>query len=360
MTSSYIMKLFKVLPLFLFAIICSCKNKHGNELPIIDDIDSLELSFDSISTDDIDSLELSTDSIPTNPGDVFTCVSEDSKITFQSWDTGMGGTCPVYAVVCRFLTKDGKTITTNLRGEDGDPAWVSYVHAIKSNDGITYYLTKRTHKASSNDGYMWVDAFIIDHDSLKKINIFDDSIDEEDLCAFYYIADWYFKTNGEGWDWLCEYDTKSRDLYIPTTVSFEESIPVITDRYKVYHFNGKKFVYQGEHPHKGLHSSVSNYKQLVRYFRTKNYVVRVDVLNDGSLRYASWKSTHDMSQKPDLVIIGGQYDKDKDTYTFINNGHHYYVGYSEDKQLPKGGYEHHEFLMIKKNGKVVLKEERLR
>ena len=345
MTSSYIMKLFKVLPLFLFAIICSCKNKHGNELPL---------------TDDIDSLEYSTDSIPPNPDEVFTCVSEDSRMTFQCWDTGMGGTCPEYAVICQFLTKDGKSITENLRGEEGSPAWVPSVHSIKSDDGSTYYLAIRKHRASSNDGYMWVDAFVIDHDSLKRVNMFDSSIDEDDLCVNYYISDWYFTTNGEGWDWLYEYDTKSRDLYIPTTVSFEESIPVITDRYRVYHFNGKKFVYQGEHSHKGLHSSLGNYQQLARYFRTPNYLVRVDILDDGSLRYASWKSTFDMSRKPDLVIMGGQYDKENDAYTFINDDYHYYVGYSENKELPEGGYEHHEYLMIKKNGKVVLKEERLR
>lgn len=337
------MKLIKVLPFILFAVICSCRNKLGNEWSLIDDTDSLELS---------------SDSIPTNPEDVFTSVSEDSMITFQCWDTGRGGTCPDYAVICRFLTQDGKSITSNWEGEEGNPAWVSYVHAIKSDDGTTYYLTRRSHPASSNDGYMWLDAFVIDHDSLKMVNMFDDDIDEEDLCANYYIAEWYFKTNGEGWDWLYEYDTQNRDVYVPTAVSFEESIPVLTDRYKVYHFDGKKFVYQGEHSHKGLHSSLSNYQQLARYFRTKNYLVRVDILNDGSLRYASWKSTFDMSRKPDLVIMGGQYDKENDAYTFINDDYHYYVGYSENKELPEGGYEHHEFLMIKKNGKVVLKEER--
>jgi hypothetical protein len=65
-----------------------------------------------------------------------------------------------------------------------------------------------------------------------------------------------------------------------------------------------------------------------------------------------------MSRQPDLVIQGGVYDEEKDTYTFTNDGYEYVVGYSEDKPISEGMYEHHEFLFVKKNGKVVLKEER--
>ncbi len=66
-----------------------------------------------------------------------------------------------------------------------------------------------------------------------------------------------------------------------------------------------------------------------------------------------------MSKQPDLTILGGKYNKEKDTYTFCNDGYEYVVGYSEDKPISEGIYEHHEFLLVRKDGNVVLKEERV-
>jgi hypothetical protein len=65
-----------------------------------------------------------------------------------------------------------------------------------------------------------------------------------------------------------------------------------------------------------------------------------------------------MSRKPNIVIQGGIYDEGNNTYGFTNDGYEYVVGYSEDKPISEGLYEHHEFLLVRKNGKVVLKEER--
>ena len=57
--------------------------------------------------------------------------------------------------------------------------------------------------------------------------------------------------------------------------------------------------------------------------------------------------------------MGGKYNEEKDSYTFFNEGVEYIAGSSEDKSLPDGGFEHHEFLMIRKDGNVLLKEERI-
>ena len=334
----------------LLSLFCSCQNKDKSVSPETE-----------LATVQRDSLLLSLDSIIVDKDDVFTCVSEDGAMKFYSWNTGRGGTCPDYAVMCQFRTKEGKVVTEDFCDREGEPAWVSVVHALKKDDGSTYYITTRSHRASSNDGYMWMDAFMIDNDTLKNVSVYDagDDLDECGLEINYRISDWYYATNGEGWDWLFEYDVKNKNLYIPQTVFVDETIPIISDRYKVYHFNGKEFVDKGESAHKGLHKSLGNYYRLASYFRTKNYLVRVDQMDEkGTLRYASWNSTLDMSRKPDIVIQGGIYDKEKNTYTFTNDGYEYVVGYSEDKPISEGMYEHHEFLMVKKNGKVVLKEER--
>lgn len=345
------MNTLKVLPLVLFPLFCSCLGKDKSASPVTD-----------TATEQTDSLYLSLDSIPVEKDEVFTCVSEDGAMKFYSWNTGRGGTCPDYAVICQFRTKDGKAVTEDFCDREGEPAWVSVVHSIKKDDGSTYYITTRNHRASSNDGYMWMDAFMIDHDTLKNVSVYDagDDLDECGLEINYCIIDWYNTTNGEGWDWLFEYDAKEKNLYIPQTVYIDEIVPIISDRYRVYHFNGKEFVDKGESAHKGLHKSLVNYYRLACYFRTKNYLVRIDQVDyKGTLRYASWHSNLDMSRQPDIVIQGGIYDEDKDTYTFTNDGYEYVAGYSEEKLISKGLYKQHEFLLVRKNGKVVLKEERI-
>lgn len=344
------MRTLILLPLMLLTLFCSCQNKDKNASPIME-----------MATEHGDSLCVSLDSITVDKDDVFTCVSEDGAMKFYSWDTGRGGTCPVYAVVCEFRAKGGMTVTEDFCVREGEPAWVSAVHSIKKDDGSIYYITTRSYRASSNDGYIWMDAFMIDHDTLKNVSVYDagDDLDECGLEINYRISDWYYSTNGEGWGWLFEYDVKDKNLYIPQTVFVDETIPIISDRYRVYHFNGKGFVDKGESAHKGLHKSLVNYYRLACYFRTKNYLVRVDQIDEkGTLRYASWKSTRDMSSQPDIVIQGGIYDKENNTYRFTNDGYDYVVCYSEDKPISEGIYEHHEFLLVRKGCIIVLKEEK--
>lgn len=333
---------------FIMAVLCSCMNKANSGAKT----NSMELT---------DLLCYPIDSIPVDSTEVHICVSEDGNMKFYSWNTGMGGTCPDFAVLCQFRNKDGEVKIEDFRIKEGEPAWVSNVHSIKKNDGPTYYITTRSHRASSNDGYMWMDGFVIDRDTLRCVSVLDcsDDLDECMLDINYYISDWYYRTNGEGWDWLFEFDTKTRNLYVPLTIYEEASLPILTDRYKLYHFDGMKFVDKGEVPHKGLHKSLGDYNRLAKFFRTKNYIIRVDKMVNGDYRYASWKSLSTITDKPELVIMGGKYDEEKDCYTFINEGVEYIAGYNEDKPLPEGGFEHHEFLMVRKDCNVLLKEERI-
>ena len=331
----------------IVSVLCSCMNKANSAL-----ISGVEQT---------DSLCYPTEFISVDSDEVHICISEDGNMKFYSWNTGMGGTCPDFAVLCQFRNNDGEVKIEDFRVKEGEPAWVSKVHSIKKNDGTTYYITTRSHRTSSNDGYMWMDAFVIDKDTLKNVSVLDcsDDLDECGLDVNYFISDWYYRTNGEGWDWLFEYDADTRNLYVPMTIYEEVSTPIISDRYKMYHFDGMGFVDKGEVPHKGLHKSLGDYNRLAKFFRTKNYIIRVDKMTNGDYRYASWESPSNMTDKPKLVVIGGKYDEEKDNYTFVNEGIEYNVGYSEDKPLPEGGFEHHEFLLVHKNGKMLLKEERI-
>lgn len=342
------MKTIKYFLLAVFVPLCGCMNKGAETNVLYENVEPLPNPLDSI---------------PSNKFPVHECVSEDGNMKFYSWNTGEGGTMPIYGLICQFRTKDGKYRIIDLGKDDIEEAWVSSVHSIHKDDGSTYYIVERSHRISSNDGYMWMDAFKIDGDSVKYVNVIDGSeiIEEQKEDGFsvnYDISHWDDTTNGEAWDWLFEYDTDSRDLYVPLTDP-RDYLPHINDRYRVFHFNGKRFVEKGVTCNKGLNGSLADYVTLLSYFRTKNYIVRIDSLVSGDYRYASWKATSTMKDKPELVIVGNEHDLDANSYTFLNDGVEYIVGYKEEEPAPEGSYLY-EFLLVRKNGKVILKEEKER
>lgn len=308
-------------------------------------------------TANMDSLYYPLDSIQANGSPVHVATSEDGNMKFYSWNTGEGGTCPDFGILCQFRTDDGGSKVIDASNHDGI-GWVSRVHSIQKEDGSTYYLVVSFHQASSNDGYAWVSAFAIDGDSIKQVHVIDASPlqdqDENDFDVNYCISAWYDATRGEGYDWIHEYDTHSHDLYVPQTID-ASPFPEISDWYRVYQFNGKRFEDKGIKAHKGLHQSLCDYDHLERFFRTKWHIVRIDRMKDGTLRYASWKASSSISDKPELVILGGK--QNEDTYIFVNEGVTYEAFYQETERRANGFTHVTEYLRILKNGKVIDKQK---
>ena len=180
----------------------------------------------------------------------------------------------------------------------------------------------------------------------------------------YNIVDWSDITNGEGFDWIYEYEKEERNIYVPLSEG-EMGPRQMTDRYLLYHFDGKRFVKKGEVGHRGIHPSVQQYKRLLCFFKTKDYVIRVDQMADGALRYASWKSNMSLSEKPDLVIMGGRmikednYSHSEDIYLFTNEGVEYQIGRGEIHLDPEGDNDYDQYLIVSRNGKQILKQERI-
>lgn len=328
-------------------ILCSFVNVVNGGVSIISDMEV------------VGSLRFQQDTVPL--GNVYVCSSEDGGMKFYSWEVVSDGICQNYAVICQFLNKDGKIVTEDFRVREEEPGWVSQVHSIKKNDGSTYYITTRKQRTSSNVGFTWMEGFAIDGDTLRSVSVLDggDDLDECVLEINYKIDDWNLATDGEGWDWLFEFDSETMDLYVPNTIYIDDSIPSLNDRYRLYHFNGMEFAYQGEGPHKGLHASLHSYARLVKYFRTENHIVRIDELESGSYRFASWKSTADMSENPETVINDGMYEERNDYYIFVKEGVEYKVDYDDETPCSDCIYRHHEFLIVQKDGETLLKEERI-
>ena len=318
-------------------------------------------------TCNVDTLEYPAFVIDAQREDVKVCVSDDEHLRLYCWypdpEWGGGGNCPEPIVMAQYRTKSGEVRTRKISATEIDPAWVRMLHTITKDDGHTYYLAVRSMRASSNDGYTRVNAFAIEGDSLMDVAAVDGSadIDNGSLPDINYnISDWYDKTYGEGYDWIYAYDKAQRNLYIPVTEG-EQSPQKMTDRYVLYHFDGKRFVNKGEVAHRGLHPSVQQYKRLLYFFRTADYILRVDEMADGTLRYAQWPSTGTLAEKPALVITGGTCKtvENEDIYTFRHDGAEYVVGYGETQHDAEGYSTYHEYFVVKKGGKTVVKQVRV-
>lgn len=55
----------------------------------------------------------------------------------------------------------------------------------------------------------------------------------------------------------------------------------------------------------GLHPSVREYKSSALMWQTEKFIIRIDELNDGHYRYASWAKGKTLADKPDLVLKNG-------------------------------------------------------
>lgn len=269
-------------------------------------------------------LDYPLDSIPVDSSLIHICSSEDGKIKFYCWDTEEGGTCPIYGVLCQIRTEDGGSKIIDMY----DGPWFDHVNAITKDDGMTYYIATTIHRSSSSCGYMSLWAYKIEGDSVREVSPYDggDDLDNCTLEFEYDIYDWYHRTMGEGWNWLFEYDAASKNLYVPSVRCGSESLPQFTDRYRVLHFDGMSFCEVGFQAHRGLHESLQEYDFLVRYFRTDDYIGRIDQLEDKSLRFALWKRPNAMSDEPEVIVVGGKYEEVTDTYSFQQDGMHYILG----------------------------------
>lgn len=287
------------------------------------------------------------------------CKSQDGCITIQSGIHPGSGTAPDYWAI--WTITDSKGEIHELKFEES--AFISTVHSVQKNDGTKYYIVECFAKASSVDGYEWLEAYRIIGDSIKEVNVLDGSYNISDniFSINYNIPNWYFKATSTGYKWIFEYDNHSKNLYVPIVKEGN-----LTDHYKVWHFNGNCFECQGVHMHKGLHESLSDYVCLIRYFTTEKYVVRVDSLDSHELRYASWEKPKTISDEPDIIIKGGKrhhydvsYDEIRrcDDYYFSNGSYEYIVNYCEYTTRADEEILHQDYLLVKKGCDIIFKEE---
>lgn len=281
-------------------------------------------------------------------GDIF--VSEDGRVTIESGICPGSGTATTYWAIWTYTDEKNEKHEFRIPDSPG----ICQVHSIQRKDGSTYYLVKCFAKASGADGYHWVEAYTLQGGALQQVNVIDFKV-AEDPHTFgvnYCIPDWYFTTYGAGYDWIYEYDPATRKMYVPIACNQR-----ITDRYHVWQFDGNKFIPLGEHPHKGLHPSLCSYDKLVQYATTLDYIVRVDRVAGDRLRYASWRKPKTLSDKPDLIIYKPDDSYDDGNLIFRNGPYEYDACYTENYPSQNGRNRYKDFLVVRKNGKIILKQE---
>lgn len=292
--------------------------------------------------------------LPQDTSEVRMCQSEDGRVRFYSWDTHQGGTRPDYAALCVLRGGDGRWHVADSSGARGLALFVHRVHSVPAG-GRTYYIVEQSHKASSAQGYSVATAYEVVCDTLQEVRLFAraDGACTESVGVEYNIPDWYFATNGEGWDWLFAYEASERALHVPCVGDDGR----ITDRYRVYRFDGEKFRDTGERPHPGLSDSLGTYSRLLRFVRTSDVMARVDALGDGTLRYAAWNLPATMADVPALVLYGGACDEEAETYTFRNGSYVYTVGEGVTEETDEGYTRMRRYLVVRYGERELYRQE---
>lgn len=284
---------------------------------------------------------------------VTVATSADGNLRIYTWDTGEGGTMICWGNIIQY--RDGKKVMAFdkslgavLHPDDSDQlemdfgSHVDTILTVHAQDGIIY-LIDDYFRESSNWGYSSLIALKIEDGKLMETSVLarDGETDSRIGCE-HTIAEWYFITNqGDGWDWIFRYDTDNNNLYICTV----DSNSCYTDQYDIYHFDGNKFTYTRTDGPYWLYPELREYECLELLFETKKFLIRVDQLKDGSLRYASWSHGTPMSEKPDLVLMDGK--KTEDMFKFTNGKYAYNIYRKETENE----------LEIMNRGKVLLKEK---
>lgn len=203
-----------------------------------------------------------------------------------------------------------------------DGSFSEIVAQIPLSDSETGYLIDAYNKASSIEGGHEVCLVKFVDGKLKKLPfLLKGGEISNSVGCYYYIPDWYFTTDGLGWDWVMSFDKETGTLYV-----LEEGEMVMTDHYDLYRYKDGKMRRVGYGAGFGLHPSLLDFNYLAGIYQTDTNIIRIDALSVGEgYRYASWQKSESMSSKPDLVLYGGKWGIVENAIVFTNGNYTYIV-----------------------------------
>ena len=280
--------------------------------------------------------------------------SPDNKVRLYSWDTGLGGTSPEFQTYIQYATGDTvlartlypiydtKYVFADDIRKDGheisDGSFCDKLYQIPMKDGKNAYIVVAYNRDSSVEGGQESILSYGEDGRLEKLPFVDKQGEKQfSADAYYYIPDWYFTTDGLGWDWVMSFDGKTNTLYVPESGDMEMS-----DRYDLYRYDDGKMRYIGNDAGYWLHPSLKDFKRLAGIYQTDTKLIRIDKLRDDTFRYAAWSKSKPMSSEPELVLQGGETGIIENAIVFRNGDYTYIVpeyrrgqGHDFDKVIVK-------------------------
>lgn len=292
--------------------------------------------------------------------EVTVLTTPDKKVKIYSWDTGLGGTSPDFSSYVKYDAGDSirseyigaftnsKYLCASDIAKDGyevyDGSFIQSLYQVDTQSTSPLYILSAYFRSSSVEGSQTAIAFSIENGKLVKQDFIDsDGNATNTISCDYYIPDWYFTTDGLGWDWVMSFDDKTKTLYVP-----ERSDMVMTDRYECFKFDGGQMKYIGTKAGYWLHPSLHDFKRLCGIYQTDTKLIRVDQLDDGTYRMATWNKSFAMSGQPEMVIHNGKPEIIKNAIVFTNGDYTYTI-----PAFRQGQGEDFGKLIIKHKGKVI-------
>lgn len=260
--------------------------------------------------------------------------STDGNVRVYSWISG-GGTSPDWTNFTQYRDSEGHVRIIDglpMQYDAGGGTITTILYAGILNGEKAYFFDYYS-KSSSQEGYNSLYPSVMKADTFALGPRFlCNGETSESVGLSYTISDWYFRTNGEGWEQMFHFDKDAQRLFVIKT----DERRSLTGFYDVYDFDSKNNVFRlvGESGSPFLHPSIRELDFLVNVFETEHHLVRVDRMKDDTYRMTLWDNPSFAKQtdKPSLVLTGGNYLPDANSYVFKVDDNLTYV-YNDDEQI---------------------------
>lgn len=301
--------------------------------------------------------------------------SDDGKLRLYSWDAD-GGTMSRYTGITSYKNENGIHSYASPIGEDWESdddnnpytqlgyiaCGVTKVITLPQNNGSNAYIVFTHSSGSSIMQSTTLNAYVIDSNGINNCNVFPNGSEYTSSITYYRDPSQAYSTG------IRLSDT---ELIIPETMDSENpyGLARITGRNLVYKYDGKKFMFHKTGYGENLYKGLCNYSYNIIIINASPWIIRIDKMSNGAIRYASWKNKQEI-EEPDLIISNGycasselrenkdvgtwgvQVSKDE-KYIFQNNEYFYEVSWKYE-----GGFEftrlHSWKLIVKRNDKVLM------
>ncbi len=194
------------------------------------------------------------------------------------------------------------------------------VATVTATNGKTIYLVERL-----NYGLYSIAAFTKTNGTYVEEKAFKVRKNYQSIINSVKYYSWISSApNGGG---FFEFNKSDNTLYVPL---INEDL-IGSDRYIVYQFDGQHFVRKGTDAGYWLHPSLRSFDYLYAIGRTKDHLVRLDHMEDGSIRYAAWSNKKTMKDKPSIILFTED-NYDEEGVVFYNLDYKYVFDY-DNKEL---------------------------